>query len=347
MNSIQVRKRYDALDMMKFAVSIMIAAMHSKALFEVGTSVQFWGVQIPARIGVPFFFIASSFLLFSKNPNPNAQSEKKSFLHFIKRIASLYGFWFCINLPWIINERIYQKGFSLQTLESFVRQALFSSTFKGSWYLMSTFFSVCFIYLLGKWLSTAKLLALSFLIYAFCVSTSAYSGFLDASFLNTVKSVFVFPPNSILAGVFFFTLGKWIAEHQNTLFQMPRRRMLCLIILFLFTSYLEIYLLKSIGKLGETDCFFSLIPLSFFLFLFISTSRIQIPHAAVLRKASTIIYCLHGMCIPIIGILATAGGFQALFFVRFLLILCVCLTATFLILALEKRPSFAWLKISH
>lgn len=341
------RRQYDALDLMKFIVSIMIVAMHSKALSGAGSAVQFWLCQIPARIGVPFFFIASSFLLFSKDPRPNASLGKNSFQHFIKRIASLYGFWFYINLPWIFYVRIYQKGLSLHTLETFIKQALFSSTFKGSWYLMSTIFSVCFIYLLGKRLSTTKLLALSFIIYAFCVSTSAYSGLLDKHFLQTVKTVFVFPPNSILAGLFFFTLGKWIAEHQNALFRMSRRWMFCLTLLFSVTSYAEIYLLKSAGKLGETDCFLSLIPLSFFLFLLLCTSKIKIPHAAVFRKASTVIYCLHGMCIPVIGILATALEFQDFFFIRFLLIIAVCLTATLVILALEKKPAFRWLKVSH
>ena len=58
--TIAVRRQYDALDLMKFIVSIMIVAMHSKALSGAGAAVQFWLCQIPARIGVPFFFITSA-----------------------------------------------------------------------------------------------------------------------------------------------------------------------------------------------------------------------------------------------------------------------------------------------
>ncbi len=344
---ISARRQYDALDLMKFIVSIMIVAMHSKALSGAGSAAQFWLCQIPARIGVPFFFITSSFLLFSKHPEPNRCLDKKSFQHFVKRILSLYGFWFCVNLPWIFYVRIYEKGLSLQTVESFIKQALFSSTFKGSWYLMSTVFSACFIYWLGKKLSTSKLLALSFLVYAFCISTSAYSGLLNAEFLQTVKTVFVFPPNSILAGVFYFTLGKWIAEHQDALFRISRKWDLGLIFLFSIIAYVEIYLLKSANVLGETDCFVSLIPLSIFLFLFLCTSHVRIPRCATLRKASTVIYCLHGMCIPAVGFLSTALGFQDYFLIRFLMIIAICLLATFVILQLEKIPAFRWLRVAH
>ncbi len=345
--TIAVRRQYDALDLMKFIVSIMIVAMHSKALSGAGAAVQFWLCQIPARIGVPFFFITSAFLLFSKHPEPNSRLEKKAFCHFVRRIASLYGFWFCVNLPWIFYVRIFEKGLTLHTLGSFVKQALFSSTFKGSWYLMSTIFSACFVYWLGKRLTTTKLLIVSFLIYAFCIATSAYSGLLNTQFFQAVKTIFVFPPNSILAGVFYFTLGKWIAEHQDALFRIPRKWDLGLIFLFSIIAYVEIYLLKSANVLGETDCFVSLIPLSIFLFLFLCTSHVQIPRCATLRKASTIIYCLHGMCIPAVGFLSTALGFQDYFLIRFLMIITICLLATFVILKLEKLPAFRWLRVAH
>lgn len=94
------KENYDFVDIVKFVLSIFIFIMHIGAFNSQSEAFQLYVIQLPARIGVPFFFVISSFLLFQKSENNDI--SKATMLHYIKRILLLYALWAIFNLPHIL-----------------------------------------------------------------------------------------------------------------------------------------------------------------------------------------------------------------------------------------------------
>ena len=83
---LEKKHRYDSVDLMKFIGSIMIFTMHLNAFndYEIVSFI----FRKMTQWGVPFFFVTSSFFLFSKSENGNI--SKNILTKYIKRILFLY-----------------------------------------------------------------------------------------------------------------------------------------------------------------------------------------------------------------------------------------------------------------
>ena len=80
------KRSLGTIDIAKFIGSILIFAMHCVALGDY-EDVQFV-LTVMARWGVPFFFVCSAYLLFSKSEGGNITREQ--LLHYVSRIDMLY-----------------------------------------------------------------------------------------------------------------------------------------------------------------------------------------------------------------------------------------------------------------
>lgn len=160
--------------------------MHCSAFSEFGGTVSLcW--ELLTRWAVPFFFISSSFFLFKKSDSKNACKV------YIKRIFVLYITWFIINLPNTYYLRLHGKNLlSVSTWIKFFVNSLLSSTFTGSWFLASCLFSCIFVVLLGRKLSTKKLLLLTSIFQIICILSSAWGGVQIPILKNIINSL-LFP----------------------------------------------------------------------------------------------------------------------------------------------------------
>ena len=279
----------DTIDLLKFLGSIMIFTMHISAFRDCGQLVFVW--EILSRWAVPFFFVTSAYFLFSKGENGNITRAHLG--KYIKRIAALYALWLLINLPSVFYSRLYTPGIQeLKTWLLFFRSAFLSSTFTGSWYLMSCIFSAFFVYLLSKKLRIGTVLAVTFLLQTVCILTSVYSGFVPES-IGKALDLVSFPLN-IFGGVFYFALGKFLFEKQNLFKRLRAGDCLFLALLFYGVYIVEIYFAKSCGVYKCSDQAFSLLPLSAFLLLACQKSALHLRSPKTLRKMSTVIYCCQG-----------------------------------------------------
>lgn len=279
----------DTIDLLKFLGSIMIFTMHISAFRDCGQLVLVW--EILSRWAVPFFFVTSAYFLFSKGENGNI--TRAHLVRYIKRIAALYALWLLINLPSVFYSRLYTPGIQdLKTWLLFFRSAFLSSTFTGSWYLMSCMFSAFFVYLLSKKLRIGTVLVITFLLQTVCIATSVYSGFVPTPIGKALELV-SFPLN-IFGGVFYFALGKFIFEKQHLFKRLRAGDCIFLTLLFYGVYIVEIYFAKSCGVYKFSDEAFSLIPVSLFGFLCCQKLSVRLRRPKTLRKMSTVIYCCQG-----------------------------------------------------
>ncbi len=332
----KTNKGNDLIDLLKFAGSIMIFTMHCSAFSCFGKAGFVW--EILSRWGVPFFFIGSAYFLFKKNPS-GLQIKK-----YVKRIALLYGVWFIYNIPSIFAIRFLGKDFSqTSTVVNLLTNTFLSSTFTGSWYLLSCIFSAWAVFVLSKKLKTEIILLVTGAIQILCILTSVYCHVLPQSTADFFANVLQFPCN-IFVGIFYFAVGKFIAEKEENLTKIPVPLCAVLTVVFYGLFIFENFVAVDKNVFGFSDQGIFLAPASFFIFVLCIKSNLKVKNAPTLRKLSTVIYCCQGNVLVVkeaLGryILADRIGDVSVFVSYLFALACVAVICV-IVLLLQKKFKF-------
>lgn len=141
--------KYNSIDLLKFIASFFVVIIHISLFGDINQYLNLLTVHGISRLAVPLYFLASAFFFYKKNADLDKESQKKSLIKYTKRMLILYFGWFVISLPKTIYERfIYNGKPLLENSLQFIKNFFLSSTFSGSWFLVSCIFSVCFLFLI-------------------------------------------------------------------------------------------------------------------------------------------------------------------------------------------------------
>lgn len=199
-------QQYKSLDMFKIIAAILVVAIHTQLLC--GTEAGYY-IRCLCRIAVPFFFVCSSYLFWSKHG-----SIKK----YTKRILLLYFVWLILSLPYVVNSFFMNSNSAAYNVAQFVRGLLFHNTFHASWYLMSSVIAMNLVYWLSKRLSNKILQTIGMALYLFSLLSCSYHGVTDKIGINTwypfFEQLFV-PSNSFFVAFIYIVIGKLIAEKDS------------------------------------------------------------------------------------------------------------------------------------
>ena len=286
-----LKDNYNTVDLLKFLGSLLIFMLHLN-IFGDFTTLRL-PFELLARWVVPFFFIVSSFFLFKKE-EPNSNSiDNQTLIKYIKRIAILYAAWFIVNLPSTIYLQLIRPGIGqIETWLSFIKTTLLSTTFAGSWYLLSSMFSAYMLYIMSKRFNTRSCILISIIPFVLCLLSSAYGGLLPVGVFNLLRWL-RFPLN-IFGGLLYFSVGKYLYENKEKLLKRSSFFYIGLAVLFLALYIIEIKITIKAGVYKFSDFALCLLPLSFIIAILGIKGQIKIQHPKVLREVSTIVYCAQG-----------------------------------------------------
>lgn len=248
--------------------------------------------------------------------------------------------WLLFNLPSVFVIRLYLKDLhSIGTWLTFLKNSFLSSTFTGSWYLMSSIFSAWAIYVLSKKLKTGATIAVTFIPFSLCALTSIYAGIMPKCIRGALL-FFCFPLN-IFNGVFYFALGKMLAENTNLIRKVISSRLIVLLVIVCYGFYVfEVIIGKRNGILSSTDVGFSLPILACLLVILCLKTCISIRNGILLRKLSTIIFCCQGNVL-LCGSLRHYHLCSSIIYIIMLIgITIICFTVLFL----QKHTKWNWIK---
>ena len=338
----------DRFDVLKFVLATFIVGIHSQ-LTQV--------LQPVFRLGVPIFFIMTSYFFFLKQSQLATRGEQKAAMRgYALRILKLYLFWFIALLPLIIYYREWYVDPGPGTIFKVMQCFLFSSTFRASWFLMASLLGISLVWFLSDKVKTSLLVAVSMLFYIICCLTSNYfyicegiPGFSQA--YEAYHAVFTSPFNSFPVALIFVLAGKYLAEHPVFV---PNTRLIAVILLCFVTLYVE-YACLDRQRVVCDDCYFSLLPLSVALFMLVGQSYVKIGNdSKILRRYSTVMFCVHASILPYIK-----GAFKHLFryagmdngdaisLVTFLVTILFCVVLTRVLVEMSRHERFGFVKYSY
>ena len=329
-------KQKSSFDIAKVILSVFIVAIHTMGKY---------GPYPILRIAVPVFFMVSGYLFFSKY---NATEMKVSVLYsFIKRNLELYAFWFIALLP------IFIQGFSFDMMgvAKIIVRFLVGSTFASSWYLMALVIGVCLVFYSNK-ISGGQIVLMLFAVGSFCLCClfSNYRNLLTEQSV-LFKLLLAYPGtiyNSFPVSLIWIIIGKKFADYEyiHGLSKAIYPKWYIILGVSLALLIVEYLIVAQLNSCVDNDCYFMLLPVCASLFGIILNINIDWKYAKIARKASTIVYCLHGsVAIVLKGVFVVNAMSDAL--LLFLLTLVLCLLGVLVILILEKIPCFKWLKYAY
>lgn len=330
------RKNIEILDVTKFIMAVMVVGIHTLGKY---------GLYPLFRIAVPLFFIISSYLFFSN-------SEKRGSIKYLKKFCirniKLYSFWFIVLMPIFLPMGDLTGNLPFNAFKLIIK-IFFGSTFSASWYISALVIGMCCIFVCDKVkLKQGIILGLTFGIYVICCLNSNYRNLMDDNSIVVMINR-VYPGtmyNGFLVSLFWIALG-YIFACKGMISDRKRSKIgLVISILLLLGEYL---IVTKYHMTVDNDCYFMLIPVCYFIFdnLISCKWKAKKLDVKLLRKYSTIIYCVHGSLAGIIEHYWISGISYIDCVFKFALVLTLSLIISNIVCILEKKKALKWLRYAY
>ena len=335
-------KQIPGFDILTFIMSIGIVGVHCHLCQAVCLVNNFLGGVISGyhSLCVPGFFIVSSYLFFRKCWNQGFKNSNMSFVRFMKRMSSIYLFYFILLSPIIIINRGWFFMGLEQGLYTFFLDILLRYTYPGSWFLSALMVSVTTVWICGRYIKTYWLLGPLWILFLYVYNIELFPKELQDGFVWYEQHVRTMKL-SFPAALFPVCLGSVLAHPkvQKMIDKMiPYNFLVLLFTIALFTGYC---VCDSIGLK---------VVLLTFVFVYFRNLQLRGGHIYIrLREYSILFFMWHFIVLEIIKVILhkKEQDFDMFGIWIFLIVLLAIFAISTIILFLENKKIFKWLKFSH
>lgn len=205
---------YYALDVFKLIFALSVVAIHIDPMVSQEGNYIYKVYQSFIYLAVPFFFLTTGFLmgesLYTINDNIN---EKDFLINKIKKYAWLYLTWTIVYAPLAIWHYIYSNMKSFEIIKDLVKGFFWIGENYNSyilWYLLSSLYSLIFIYFFRKMKITYNhILIISVLVALVAILLVDYKNgvFKLSGFVGMIFLKFSNVGARVVTGFFYITMG--------------------------------------------------------------------------------------------------------------------------------------------
>lgn len=218
-----VRKKYNAIDLCKYFMAACVVAIHTQPLHGISDSLVLEIYSAVVRMAVPFFFMASGYLLAAKLSWPfTAAADLAIIKNYIKKMTGMYVIWTVIYLPWTIYSYCTSETPVTEAILSFLRGFFLLGEHSITWmlwYLLSTVYSMLVIrFLLKKQIPLKNILFLGFvlLLGGFFIDELMEPGREVSGILAFAKTIIskTIHHGRMFPGIFYLSLGMLLTNKK-------------------------------------------------------------------------------------------------------------------------------------
>lgn len=293
-NEISIRDtEYIVIDVLKFCFACLIPLLH----INFGENrILIIMQQYVARLGVPFFFATTGFLL--AREIERSGSIKSSCKKFGKRLGWLLLLWLMIDLPFyfITNHREFEL--TIYWLIGFVQKLIFLTPCY-LWYLSSALVGIFIVFVCMRYLKKLQTVCILSIIYVVGVFGNSWDGILGVALPQQYFDIFLTTRN----GVFFTPLHIYIGicVWRNK----ANSKMIYPFIASLVLYIAEVFYVRQRVAVGtDTSMYFTLPVLIYTLLSLVKQVKTKIKiekkTMLILRKFSVLFYCTQYLCLTLV-----------------------------------------------
>lgn len=284
-----------SLDLMRFIAAILVVCIHTKPLLSFNEDLSFGFISSIARIAVPFFFMTSGYLFYSKIRK--RQGDPQYVVKYLYRLILVYLFWSLVYFVYHAYVIYSEHQDVVQGLTSFVQNFFFDGSHFHLWYFPALIFAIALFYWLSRMLSVQTILAISFVFYLAGLFGDSYSGLIEGNsalsgIVDGYESLFVSTRNGLFFGLFYVSLGAFMAVKKAAIRPSVSAFLCCVSLAGLV---IEFYVLNTYTDPVDFNMMLFLIPSAYFLVHFLLNAKWPDWNLdyRLLRDSSVLIYCTH------------------------------------------------------
>ena len=280
--------QYNCIDLLKFIMAFAVVAIHTNPLKCCKNTYIFTLYENITDLSVPFFFVASGYLLSKKMKYPFGSASVEAVNKQLHKIFKMYIIWMLIYTPIDVVHKCYQRVPLLKAVLLYIRGMVFIGEQYNSWplwFLLSSTYALILIKILMKRkISFEGLLALSALFAFIKYGLDCFSTFNQqaSSILGLISRAIGLSVCSgrILSGVIYIPIGMYLGYNSLRI---------CTSILLFVSGFT----LRCLIHNASLDGLLLIITITGFWGIIV---RIRLPDCGIynlLRKSSMVIYLLH------------------------------------------------------
>ena len=307
------RKTHSAIDVFKIICALLIVAIHVRPFASVSKVLDFYVVDVAARLAVPFFYAATAYfffgsLAFSEDGTVLCCRENHGRLaKYIGRILMLYAVWSVIHLLWQIPNwySIGWKG--IPAVVDYVVIFFLKGSVYYFWYFVSLIYGAIALYvlLLAANIKTACCLAALLYLVKCAVYGYTWTGIPLLDRLSGIWNALSGPLDGVCLTLPFMTVGVLAARKVEVYRYALRHWKLGMIISLLCLAAEASFLFFFGGNTGMYSYIVFTLPVCLFLFAFVAERTVGCLgriSGFTLRKFSTVLFCVHPLVIQLCGL---------------------------------------------
>lgn len=332
---------YNGLDLGKFIMAILVVSIHTHPMADCSDYMLNAIWSNISSLAVPFFFVTTSWLFFSKEADIYSEKCREDLRKRICHFILLYILWEIIYMPCVLVG-YYRNGYSmLFNAVDYIRKFIFvGSNYYSSqfWFLLSMIYSLILILLFLKWrLPLSKIFIISCFFYVIGVTVNHLieirpddAGgmlWLPIRYFSSLCN-----GSTVLPRFIYIVLGMVMAT-RHIMLSKSKIALLFVIGVLGQIIFSKQYLLDSIAMLFEVIAAFQ-----FFLQLRLGSK----PMYRKCREISVVLYYMHFYFIFFYELVF--GDFSQSGIKLFVTCLLCCLVFSGLVIRLKQYRSFRWMR---
>lgn len=339
------------VDVCKIFCALLIVSIHIRPFTSFSEVLDFYVVDIIARLAVPFFYAATSFFFFKKLSFSKEGKLVKCYennlklIKYIKRIFLLYSIWSAIYLLWQIPywNSIGWKGIS--AVVDYVIAFFLRGSVYHFWYFVSLIYGVIILYKLLQILGMRKTFYLAIGLYLVKCLVYGYS-WINMSLFITIEKVwnlFSGLCDGMCLALPFMMIGV-LASQKNTIYPKIYRYRKLGLAASIIGLVAEVTLLFERINDGRYSYVAFTFPVCVFFFTNVFESAIQVKEKYCifeLRKCSTVIFCIHPFVIYLCQLNETFDSLTSL--IKYIIVTIISIIIAIIVVGLRKKFNLKFL----
>lgn len=263
-------KQYKTVDLFKFIGAFLIIVLHTAPFSSYSRVLTVGFRNIVTVVAVPFFFVASGFIAFSKINSLETEEEKNKYMvKHSKRLAMMYLIWSAVYFVFVLIGWI-QNGFTLGKLLEYIKDFFFEGSFLTIWFLPAVLTATLLVFFLSKKLSYKTIFLIAIPVYVFTLLGSSYYGFIDnvpviGSIYDAYYSFFDTIKNGVCFGFIYVAIGAYIAQNKDNIKIKNSHCIVAIAICWILLAIEEVAVGLLEWNSRGVDTVIMLVPMSFLL----------------------------------------------------------------------------------
>lgn len=283
---------YNRMDVVKFILSICVAAFHTWLLRSDMAFTSSYLFKYSCDLVVPFFFIAMGYLTLKNVDLKSAAAVEEKILITAVRFLKMYIFGTVVFLPVTVWDLMRSKIGWFKAAMVFIRNVIFMGENQYSWplwFLLSAAYAMFFLYFLIRILHLKqKGILISWVFVLLWCLLIEYIGVIPSEAFILQGFRFIFPGSKIFGGTLFVPMGVLLIKSRANMEAFMSKKISNVMLLGLVLNFLAAGILRPRLRLLLVP--FGVIPVFIWC---LKPYRVSPSCCKFMRLSSVIIYATH------------------------------------------------------